>query len=481
MTFDVVVCGAGLSGGLPCAAYLQKAGLRVALVEARPRTGEFFRSYEFGGQRFDHSPVNFSCLSPALLDLDLESYGYSIELPRVLYSAISGDRTRTLYADPALTRAELGRDGDAFVSLLRGLRGRSRALLKEIAFTPEPNLERASALTAEAVGFDVAAMSGVELVESLFETDEARVVLTALPAINLFGDLLEPGQGALAWLWTYLLRACEARGGNGTLVDALERCFVQEGGTLLVGRVVRELRVSGGECVGVTLDDGTRVDGDAVVSNLGARLTGELLGEPLRPEWRSAARTVMTADLVLREPPRWQFADSPRVYLLWESWDACKRWLHGAREEDEETFYGHWELTQYGPRALRVRFGTGPYLDDGWDERRGHVTAQLRERLAPFGLQIEAMQLKTPLDHWRENSAAVHGNPVGGDFVPGQWLGERVAYRTGVSRLYASNSVWPPALSWLGAGYNAAIVVAEDLGLRRPEWWRHEPGSWLAR
>jgi 2-polyprenyl-6-methoxyphenol hydroxylase-like FAD-dependent oxidoreductase len=33
-TYDVIVVGAGLSGGLPCAAYLQKAGLEALLLEA---------------------------------------------------------------------------------------------------------------------------------------------------------------------------------------------------------------------------------------------------------------------------------------------------------------------------------------------------------------------------------------------------------------------------------------------------------------
>ena len=35
-TFDVLVVGGGISGGLPAATYLQKAGLDVAVIEARP-------------------------------------------------------------------------------------------------------------------------------------------------------------------------------------------------------------------------------------------------------------------------------------------------------------------------------------------------------------------------------------------------------------------------------------------------------------
>jgi phytoene dehydrogenase-like protein len=87
--FDVVVLGAGLSGGLPAAAYLQKAGARVALVEQSIDAGRFYLSYDLlPGARFDHSPVNFSGLSPAIGDLELESFGYSLRLPDVSLAAL---------------------------------------------------------------------------------------------------------------------------------------------------------------------------------------------------------------------------------------------------------------------------------------------------------------------------------------------------------------------------------------------------------
>src|SRR3982750_423672 len=89
--FDVVVVGAGLSGGLPAAAYLQKAGARVALVEQGIDAGRFYLSYELlPGVRFAHSPVNFSGLSPAIADLDLASHGYVLQTPDVLFAALDG-------------------------------------------------------------------------------------------------------------------------------------------------------------------------------------------------------------------------------------------------------------------------------------------------------------------------------------------------------------------------------------------------------
>ena len=48
MDSDVIVVGAGLSGGLPAAAYLQKAGLRVLVVEANAEAGTFCCTHEIG-------------------------------------------------------------------------------------------------------------------------------------------------------------------------------------------------------------------------------------------------------------------------------------------------------------------------------------------------------------------------------------------------------------------------------------------------
>jgi hypothetical protein len=42
-----------------------------------------------------------------------------------------------------------------------------------------------------------------------------------------------------------------------------------------------------------------------------------------------------------------------------------------------------------------------------------------------------------------------------------------------------SNSVWPLGLTWMAAGYNAAQVVAEDLGVRNQPWWTHRPVAWF--
>jgi phytoene dehydrogenase-like protein len=513
--FDVVVLGAGLSGGLPAAAYLQKAGARVALVEQGIDAGRFYLSYDLlPGARFDHSPVNFSGLSPAIGDLELESFGYALRVPDVTLAALDPRGANVVfYGDPARTHASLAQhsraDADRLAAIFARLGPQAPRLMKCAFYTPHPDraaYDEAIAISAsvlETTPAELMRTTGTELLESLFESDATRRFLTALPALNLFGDLLEPGQGALAWLWSLTLRAAVAPGANQSLVKALERAFVAHGGTLIRNTVVRELVVEAGHCVGAIVSPfgSTKTQtlwaNGAVVSNLGAGQTQRLLGAHAWPrlgEWKSDNRVLSVQDLVLRRPLQLppEVAEAPRVYLVWESWDECVHWLRTSRTDALETYFGDVELTQfhrlYPGRpdriALRVRYGTGPYGDGDWDARRAEFAKRMRVRLEELdpGLSevVEYEHLATPLDFWRSNPAATHGNPIGGDFVGGQWIEDRLPYRTPVDRLYLSNAVWPPALSWLAAGYNAATVVAEDLAIRDQPWWRHEPGAWFA-
>ncbi|MBA3841886.1 MAG: NAD(P)/FAD-dependent oxidoreductase [Actinobacteria bacterium] len=513
--YDVLVLGGGLSGGLPAAAYLQKAGARVAIVEQGVDAGRFYLSYElYPGVRFDHSPVNFSGLSPAIGDLDLESHGYALAPPPVTLAAMDGrGNSAVFYPDMARTCAELARyspaDADTFGALLGRLFAQAPALLKAAFYTPHPDAaaySEAVQMTAEVLQMteaDLLRTTGPELLESLFESDEVRRFVTALPALNLFGDLLQPGQGALAWAWSLMLRAAVAPGGNQSLVKALERSFVASEGTLLRNTVVHDILVEGGRCVGATVTPFGTTDvvtlraRGAVISNLGAPLTGRLLGShawPALSGWKSDNRVLTVQDLVLRRPldlPE-DVAAAPRVYLVWDSWDECVNWLAQSRTDSAETYFGDIELTQFHriyPGApnrfgLRVRYGTGPYIDDAWDARKGPFAERMRGILGALDPELDAIveyeHTASPLDFWRSNPAATHGNPIGGDFVGGQWIEDRLPYRSPVPQLYLSNAVWPPALSWLAAGYNVACVVAEDLGIREQPWWHHQPGSWFA-
>lgn len=520
---DVVIAGAGLAGGLPAAAYLQKAGLDVVLIERGLDTGKFFQSYELHpGVYFDHSPVNFSCLSPAMLDLELEAAGYHIKLASILHSAMDGQGNAiTFYPNLDKTVEQLEKfskkDALRFRRILDRLEPNWVKLLKLLFFSPHPDLGKyreALALSADALEMSVAELEqtdGIELQEILFESEQTRIFLIPLPALNLFGDLTVPGQGALCWLWALLLRACIAPGGNQSLVRAVERVYLQHGGKLLRNTEVQSFIMEDDHCKGVSVTSHngkhqeTIIAKKAVISNLGANLTLKMLGDTKLPQefqekltnWSTASRVLAVHDFILQREPEWKadehnpdFGRSPRVYLVWNTWKECVEWLRGASAE-EGTFHGDVELTLFnniygqqgeGKYALRIRHGTGPY-SMALEQKRELFTEKMLGALADasqeMSRQIIAHQMTTPLDFWRSNPVALHGNPVGGDFIEGQWMLDRCPYKTPVKGLYMSNSVWPTALSWLAPGYNVAGVIMDELDLERPSWWSHEPGEWF--
>ena len=77
MGYDVVVVGGG-HNGLTCACYLQKAGLRVLVLERRPIAGgAVCTETMWGGYRIDigssaHIMIH---LTPVVQELELERYG----------------------------------------------------------------------------------------------------------------------------------------------------------------------------------------------------------------------------------------------------------------------------------------------------------------------------------------------------------------------------------------------------------------------
>ncbi len=486
MNYDVLVLGAGLSGGLPAATYLQKAGYNVGLLEQADECGQFFSSYRRHGVLFDHSPVNFSCMSPAVEDLELTKFGYETHPPERLFATRDGQgRTIAYYSNPERTATNLATysesDARTFLELLRRLDDVSDELLQTAIFTPRPDLDRAYELAAGVLRMNASILknrSGVDLLENRFDSEAVRLSLAALPSLQLFGDMASSRHGALTWLMTYLLRSCVSPSGNGALVDCLVDAFQQYGGDL---RTETPVEAIGN---GTVTAAGRQYEAPIIVSNLGPPLTHELMDRPMDRSWSTDKRTIMTADVVLDRPLRWERPElnrAPRVYLIWDDWSSYKDWLTSA---DLKTFYGHLELTQFnniygdndrGQVGLRVRFGSGPWLDGAWGDRGKKLKSWLLNRLGSIDReipdQIVRLILSTPRDHWRTNPAAVHGNPVGGDFVDGQWMGERFDYRGPREGMYLSNGVWPPALSWMAAGYNAASSVVQDEGDGFPSWW----------
>ena len=99
--FDVIVIGAGVAGGLPVGAYLQKAGARVLLVDGNNSAGIHCQSYEYqSGARCVPCAGGFAGgMMPLWDDLELEEHGAEMIVNRRIFGCVYPDDT-SLFIGP---------------------------------------------------------------------------------------------------------------------------------------------------------------------------------------------------------------------------------------------------------------------------------------------------------------------------------------------------------------------------------------------
>lgn len=193
-TYDVVVVGGGISGGLPAAAYLQKAGLKVAVVEAKPELGNFCPTHETWPETLDspHAAINFSGSSPAMEDLGLDRYGYRLRTSPVVLGTTHRDGTNGLICyDPERTAENFAKhsqhDGETVFELQSRVLEKITEMNELAFFSPHPDpakFEQILKLCSYVAGVpmdEMESMTGPELIERLFESDRVRQTVMCPP------------------------------------------------------------------------------------------------------------------------------------------------------------------------------------------------------------------------------------------------------------------------------------------------------------
>jgi len=535
--YDLIVVGGGLSGGLPAAAYLQKSGLDVLVLEANSELGSFCCSHETWPQTLDspHVGVSFAGNSPVIEDLDLERYGFRFRASPVILATTFRDGTNCLICqDPERTAANFSRHSEHDGKRMLGVQERVHKTMVEFnelcSYTPHPDpskLDRIFEICAYAMGFSVDEMSqmtGPELCERTFESDRCRQILMTPVAFWEHGAPFARGQGAYGVAFALYYTTGIGVGGNEVQVDALTQCFLEHGGTILTNCTVEEIVVEDGRASGVVLGErsiqsGARIDARVgVLSNAGVpetlRLVGEeeisaadmRLGAKMR-HWKMGLRGSHVTSWLLDRRVDWGSSafdplinEAILVYRAFDSWEGTKRYMVDMLGNDtwkasgqlmEFTYYAPADPTSVSPEGHTILRAEEcfPYPLHGlggpeaWDGPLRHELLRARnEMMAELVPGWDEMVLDqyewTPLDNWRLNRAAKFGQVVGGDFSEDQWLLDRMPYRMPLGGLYMSNGVWPVGLSWMAAGYNAAQVIAQDAGVRDQPWWRARPCAW---
>jgi phytoene dehydrogenase-like protein len=306
-TYDAIVIGGG-HNGLVNAGCLAKAGLNTLVLERRHLVGGAAITEEVvPGFKFTTFSYALSLLRPQIVqDLELVKHGLMV-LPMLntfqpgldgeyLFLGPDADANYHEIARHSIEDAEASRELDHLISRL------ARAL--------KPWMDRIPPNSLSSDPTEVAAMaelreymaeldpevrelmekftscSAAEILDEYFETD---LVKGLYASSGIIGSKVGPRdkESALVWLfhkmgdfdgvpgqWGF------HKGGNGGFTQVLARALEDFGGTIRTEAAVERVLYEDGRAVGVSLQDGTVINADLVVSALDPRQTFTRLVDP---------------------------------------------------------------------------------------------------------------------------------------------------------------------------------------------------------
>lgn len=283
---DAIVIGAG-HNGLVTAAYLARAGRRTLLIEARDQVGGTAASEAFGGGRVNVCSCDHLTFrtTPVIDELGLAEHGlrYVDMEPSQVNRAWSGGPGWRSYHDVGRTMDDLAArfpdEVDGYRRYLDAARPAARLIL-EAAMEP-PSLRGLTRLglrhrfAGVPTIFRWSRRSAADVVRSYFGHDAllGPAMVNGPMVWGVSPETPGTGLGALGYAMRHVGTVGRPIGGSGALTESLRAAFEQAGGELRLGTKVTAVRCHGDRVRGVTLDDGTEIDADVVVSAADPRRT----------------------------------------------------------------------------------------------------------------------------------------------------------------------------------------------------------------
>jgi phytoene dehydrogenase-like protein len=526
--FDGVVIGAG-HNGLTLAAYLSRAGLKVAVLERSAQIG--------GGCSTDTTRMpgfrlnlhaNFYMgmqFCPLITDLELFRYGFSYIEPPVQQGATFRDGTCVVvHKDLEKTCASLARfskqDAETFRTLWHTYCIEMRPLLVSMLYNaPLPRerlMERLSGPKAKEL-LSHAQHDLFSVVRKHFVDERIRTLFTSYMHVITTENV--PGAGIVfPAIFANIASFTLPVGGAVSLVNALARVVEAGGGQVISGAEVKDIKVENGRATGVTLADNRFIGGrQFVASAIDFPTTLAMAGEDLFPEpvrekaksWHWGNHSLVTLHLALRQPPAYRAAafdpDVSRAYNIFFGMDDIDQvascFDDCAGKKFPKVLMGNGACNSlfdptYAPPGQHAAFWWpfAPYaVEDGpsgWECRRSEYTARLLEVWREYASNLDDANvlgsfLFTPRDVEALNCNMRQGAVRMGAYIPNQ-LGINRPHpllpgsRTPIEGLYLCGSSSGNGGGVNGApGYIAANAIVDDLRLKRawtpvpaPEW-RH--------
>jgi phytoene dehydrogenase-like protein len=474
---DAVVVGSG-PNGLAGALRLAAAGLRVQVFEQAGRPGGGMRTEELTRPGYRHDVCStvqpMAAAAPFFREFDLATRGVRLVQPEVCYAhPLDGGRAAVSRRSLEETAAGLGADGAAYRRLFEPLVEHGTDV---IDFFLTSQLRRPPTKSvAQIVHFTVNGLPNVRwLARRYFETDEGQALLAGAAAHGML-DLARPLTASLGMLLGMLAHHVGwplVEGGSQALADAMVTALEEQGGEVVTGHEVTDLREFDG-IPAVLLDTTPRAF---------VEMAGDRVNEGYR-RWVSRYKHgpgVFKVDWVLSEPVPWTNPEVRRSGTIH---------IAGTLEETlaGEAAPAAGRLTDR-PYVLAVQptvvdptrapegghiFWAYVHVPHGSDVDMTEAIENQIERFAP-GFRDTVVERVT------KNAVAMEAwnpNHVGGDISNGeaslrQMLARPVprwnTYRTPVPGTYLASAATPPGPAVHGqCGDNAArVALREVFGVR---------------
>ena len=526
MTYDAVIIGAG-HNGLVTACYLAKAGLKVCVVEKNDWIGGAAVSRElYPGFTYSNCSYVSSLFRPEIMrDLELPRHGLQILPYEGGAVLMEGGDYLGMFRDHDANRREFARhskrDAEAYDRYSRDILRHCRFIRPLLMRTPpDPSSFRPRDLSelaflgrklfdlSEAQICDMIRFWTMSISDYLDEYFEHPVIKAYLAVSAIIGTALGPMSPGSAYVllhhymgdvdgnvgaWGY------ARGGMGSITQALSRSLAAAGGEIRAGKGVERILVSQGRATGVVLEGGTEVLGKRVISNMDVKRTflGHVEEKELPDSFLKRVRSFKTRgssgklNIALDGAPKFtalpegapnlkgdlHFTDSiermERAYDDWKSGqfsrDPFQDVMIPTMIDPTMTPPGKHFMScfvQYAPPKIEGREWT-----DADRDAFGAACLDQIERFAPgFKSLVLHVEVRTP----RELEAEVgltEGNIFQGELTFDQLLFNRPVpgyanYRSPIKDLWICGSSTHPGGGVMGApGRNAAAEVLRELKL----------------